>query len=111
MVSLKANAPGPGGGTFCEDEEFNNERLAVTVNDCVISGNTAGGGSGFGGGGGIYNDGDFGANATLRINNSTLSGNSANSGGAIYNTGSHFGGTAVLDIGNTILNSGPMGGT
>jgi hypothetical protein len=204
------NATGPGGGIFCEDEEFNNERLAVTVNNCVISGNTAGGGSGFGGGGGIsfaalndfapstltvsnctisgntlvepsssiggggifivvhdhtamssvtisnstisgnsadgvgggidnygtvptavlmitnstlsgntassfgggiYNYGDFGANATLRINNSTLSGNSANSGGAIYNTGSHFGGTAALDIGDTILNSGPTGGT
>src|SRR5204863_962082 len=49
----QGNAPGPGGGIFCEDEEFNNERLTVTVNDCVISGNTAGGGSGFGGGGGI----------------------------------------------------------
>jgi hypothetical protein len=35
----------------------------------------------------------------------------ANSGGAIYNTGSHFGGTAALDVGNSILNSGPIGGT
>ncbi len=198
------NAPGPGGGIFCDDEEFNNERLVVTVSNCVISGNTAGpkdatggggicfaarngfapstltvsnctiGGnsSGYNGGGiytlmfdptgmssvtisnstisgnsadrlgggihnagsitpalltisnstvsgntatfdggGIYNDGDFGGNAALRINNSTLGGNSANSGGAIYNTGSHFGGTAPLDIGNTILNSGPSGGT
>src|SRR6266568_2127661 len=198
------NAPGPGGGIFCDDEESNNETLAVTVNNCVISGNTAGakdatggGGicfaarngfahstltvsnctisgnsSGYNGGGiyilmfdpsgtssvtisnstirgnsadrlggaihnagsitpalltisnstvsgntatfdggGIYNDGDFGGNAALRINYSTLSSNSANSGGAIYNTGSHFGGTAALDIGNTILNSGPRGGT
>src|SRR6266446_8443134 len=62
-------------------------------------------------GGGIYSDGDFGGRAALRINNSTLSGNLANSGGAIYNTGSHFGGTATLDIGNTILNSGATGGT
>ncbi len=111
MVSLKANAPGPGGGIFCEDEEFNNERLAVTVNDCVISGNTAGGGSGFGGGGIFIVVHDHTGMSSVTITNSTISGNSANSGGAIYNTGSHFGGTAVLDIGNTILNSGPMGGT
>src|SRR5207249_3567210 len=39
-----------------------------------------------------------------------LSGNSANSGGAINNTAS-FGGTATLDIGDTILNSGATGGT
>src|SRR2546430_6753793 len=77
MVSLKANSPGPGGGTFCEDEEFNNERLAVTVNDCVISGNTAGGGSGFGGGGGISFAAlnDF-APSTLTVSNCTISGNS-----------------------------------
>src|SRR5436190_20655144 len=43
------NVPGPGGGIFCDDEESNNERLAVTVSNCVISGNTAGGGSSFGG--------------------------------------------------------------
>ena len=195
--------PGAGGGIFCEDEKSNNETLTVTLSNCVISGNTAGGDSATGGGGfcfaagngfahstltvsnctisgnssgyngggiyasifdpsgtssvtinnstisgnsadrlgggihnagsitpalltisnstvsgntatfdgGIYNDGDFGGNAALRINNSTLSGNSANSGGAIYDTGSHFGGTAALDIGNTILNSGPSGGT
>jgi hypothetical protein len=133
------SSPDAGGGIFCDDEEDNNETLAVTVSNCVISGNIAGGPSGFGGGGGIDNAGSFvpavltisnstvssntatfdgggiyndgtGGNVALRISNSTLSGNSADSGGAIYNTSS-FGGTATLDIGNTILNSGPMGGT
>ena len=47
------NSPDAGGGIFCDDEEFNNQRLAVTVSNCVISGNTAGGPGGFGGGGGI----------------------------------------------------------
>jgi hypothetical protein len=198
-------SPDAGGGIFCDDEEVNNERLAVTVSNCVISGNTAGGPGGFGGGGGIsfgaingfapstltvsnctingnsckgyngggiyidmddatgmssatitnstisgnsadqlgggvynagenpsavltisnstissntatffgggiHNDSRSGGHAVLRINNSTLSGNSANSGGAIYNT-AFFGGTATVDIADTILNSGPTGGT
>ena len=42
-------SPDAGGGIFCDDEEVNNERLAVTVSNCVISGNTAGGPGGFGG--------------------------------------------------------------
>ena len=199
------NSPDAGGGIFCDDEEQNNETLAVTVNNCVISGNIAAGPTGFGGGGGIsfgaincfgpsmltvnnstisgnscqkyngggvyidmcdptgmstvmisnstinsnsadqhgggiYNAGEgtaavltisnstissnsavffgggigndarSGGHATLRLNNSTLSDNSANSGGAIYNTAFN-GGTATLDIGDTILNSGPSGGT
>src|SRR5438132_13231546 len=47
------NSPDAGGGIFCDDEEQNNERLAVTVSNCVISGNTAGGPNFFGVGGGI----------------------------------------------------------
>src|SRR5262245_28606323 len=81
------NSPDAGGGIFCDDEEVNNERLAVTVNNCVISGNTAGGPTGFGGGGGI----SFGAincfgPSTLTVNNCTISGNSCKGydGGGIY---------------------------
>jgi hypothetical protein len=81
------NSPDAGGGIFCDDEEVNNERLAVTVNNCVISGNTAGGPGGFGGGGGI----SFGAingfaPSTLTVSNCTISGNSCKgyNGGGIY---------------------------
>ena len=80
-------SPDAGGGIFCDDEESNNERLAVTVNNCVISGNTAGGPNPFGGGGGI----SFGAIncfglSTLTVNNCTISGNSCKgyNGGGIY---------------------------
>src|SRR2546421_10427277 len=81
------NSPDAGGGIFCDDEEFNNERLAVTVSNCVITGNTAGGPTGFGGGGGI----SFGAingfaPSTLMVNNCTISSNSCKgyNGGGIY---------------------------
>src|SRR6266480_3999980 len=80
-------SPDAGGGIFCDDEEVNNERLAVTVSNCVISGNTAGGPGGFGGGGGI----SFGAingfaPSTLTVSNCTISGNSCKgyNGGGIY---------------------------
>src|SRR5206468_2316048 len=80
-------SPDAGGGIFCDDEEVNNERLAVTVSNCVISGNTAGGPTGFGGGGGI----SFGAingfaPSTLMVNNCTISSNSCKgyNGGGIY---------------------------
>ncbi len=86
-LALGGNSPDAGGGIFCDDEEFNNERLAVTVSNCVISGNTAGGPTGFGGGGGI----SFGAingfaPSTLTVNNCTISSNSCKgyNGGGIY---------------------------
>jgi len=41
-LALGGNSPDAGGGIFCDDEEFNNERLAVTVSNCVISDNAAG---------------------------------------------------------------------
>ncbi len=69
--------PEDGGGIF-------NDRAAVTVNGCVISGNT-----GFPGGG-IYNRGSAAA-ASLTMTNSTVSGNVASGGqsdgGGIYNEG------------------------
>ena len=86
-LALGGNSPDAGGGIFCDDEESNNERLAVTVSNCVISGNTAGGPTGFGGGGGI----SFGAingfaPSTLMVNNCTISSNSCKgyNGGGIY---------------------------
>src|SRR5438094_9043326 len=82
------NAPGSGGGIFCDDEEFNNERLAVTVSNCVISVNTAGGPTGFGGGGGISFGAIncFGPPPMLTVNNCTISGNSCQgfNGGGIF---------------------------
>jgi predicted outer membrane repeat protein len=91
-----------GGGIYNAGE---GTTAVLTISNSTISGNTA---SFFGGG--IDNDSRSGGQAAVRINNSTLSGNSAKSGGAIYNT-AFFGGTAMLDIANTILNSGPTGGT
>src|SRR5437867_6794612 len=86
-LALGGNSPDAGGGIFCDDEESNNERLAVTVSNCVISGNTAGGPGAFGGGGGI----SFGAincfgPSMLTVNNCTISGNSCQgyNGGGIY---------------------------
>jgi hypothetical protein len=87
-LALGGKSPDAGGGIFCDDEEFNNERLAVTVSNCVISGNTAGGPGGFGGGGGI----SFGAincfapPPMLTVNNCTISGNSCQGfkGGGMY---------------------------
>src|SRR5438067_5284558 len=87
-LALGGNSPDAGGGIFCDDEEFNNQRLAVTVSNCVISGNTAGGPGGFGGGGGISFGAIncFGPPPMLTVNNCTISGNSCQgfSGGGIF---------------------------
>src|SRR2546430_507296 len=65
------NAPGPGGGIFCDDEEFNNERLAVTVSNCVISGNAAGPKDDTGGGGNCFAARTCFAQSRLTEGNST----------------------------------------
>lgn len=106
-----------GGGIY-------NDHAMLTLSNCTISDNSAGGG------GGIYNDGTFG-NAALQITNSILSGNSAtddgggiwsqappgmtnvqisnstlsensagNNGGGIFNNGG-LGTPAILEIANT----------
>ena len=70
-----------------------NNHGTLTINNCTISGNSAGTV-----GGGIYNDG-----GTLTITNSTISGNSAShEGGGIYNSG-------TLTINNCTI-SGNYGG-
>ena len=99
-------SPDAGGGIFCDDEESNNERLAVTVNNCVISGNTAGGPNPFGGGGGI----SFGAincfgPSTLTVNNCTISGNSCQgyNGGGIYTDLCDPTGMSTVTISNSTI--------
>ncbi len=80
-----------GGGIY-------NDHSMLTVSNCTISGNSAGGN----GGGGIYNDGQSGS-ATLVIVNSTLGGNSSyGGGGGILNEGEAGG--ATLEIVNSTLN-------
>ncbi len=74
----------------------------VTLNTSTFSGNSAGGG------GGIANGGAWeGSSVTLTISACTFSGNSAGDGG-ISNDG-RFGGSAKLQIGDTILNAGASG--
>lgn len=86
-----------GGGIY-------NDHAALTLNSCLISGNSASAGGGGGGvynndasltinyclisnnsaegaGGGIYNYADYRANVTMTINNSTISSNSARGDG------------------------------
>ena len=68
-----------GGGIY-------NDGSTLTVANCVISGNSAGGMIGFGGG--IFNNANNSGHADLTISNSTVSGNSAsNGGGGVYSNG------------------------
>jgi hypothetical protein len=132
--TLSGNSAGVGGGIFNNAATYGYPGT-LTLNNCTLSGNSAGIG------GGIYNDGSFHGYATLTLNNCTLSGNSAGAGGGIYSDGAngtamlwllgctlsgnsavdaggggiynfasgHEGGTATLQIGNTILNAGASG--
>ena len=79
-------------------------RSIVTVSNSTISGNSADYG------GGIYNGSSNGGIISgVTVSNSTLSGNSASvSGGGIYN--GNGGGSATLELSNTILNTGSSGG-
>ena len=107
---------GTGGGIW-------NDNATLTVNDCTISGNSAGVGifnfgkpgpatmtinnstiSGNSGdiGGGISNNGNTGGSATLTVTNSTISGNSAILGGGIYNSGG-AGGSVTLTVTNSTI--------
>jgi hypothetical protein len=89
-----------GGGIY--NQGFSGS-ATLKINNSTLSGNLADNG------GGIYNQG-FSGSATLKINNSTLSGNSTYSGGTggIYND-VLSGGSATLEIGNTILKTGASG--
>jgi hypothetical protein len=91
-----------GGGIFNDGTGMGNGRVQIV--NSTLSGNVAGNG---GGGGGISNIGEL-ATLTVELMNDTLSGNSADSGGgSLFN--SAFGGTASVDIANTILNAASGG--
>jgi Chlamydia polymorphic membrane protein (Chlamydia_PMP) repeat len=103
--TISGNSAGnEGGGIFNSAVASGSATLMVT--NSTISDNSAD----FRGGG-IYNDITFGSAATLTVTNSTFSGNSANSGGGIYNDGTFggSGGSAAVEIGDTILNAGASG--
>ena len=75
-----------------------------SINNCTFVSNSAGRN-----GGGIYIDGESGT-ATLNVSNCTFSGNSGGtSGGGIYNTTGINGGSAVVQVGNTIFKTGGSG--
>jgi predicted outer membrane repeat protein len=127
-------APGVGGGIFNDGDTGGNATLSV--NASTFNGNSATGNASVGGG--IFNDGNSGS-VTATVSNCTFSGNSAmESGGAIYHSGVDspnadlivigctFSGNSVnealggggifignpptkLEIGNTILKTGPSG--
>jgi hypothetical protein len=82
-----------------------NDTGALTLSNCIVSGNSAH----YGGGISNYNFGDA-SFATLTLTNSTVSGNSAYSGGGIFN--SMFGGGAFVTISNSTIsgNSADFGG-
>ena len=105
--SLTANISNYGGGLL--NDGSGSSVATVTVVNSTFSGNTSGV---FGGGPGFYNDGSQTGMASAQISNSTFTENSGL--GTIVNSGSG-GGSAVLEIGNTILkagstNSGNFGG-
>jgi hypothetical protein len=84
-----ANGAGYFGGGIYTDSS------TLTINNCVLSGNSATGSFG----GGIYTD-----SSTLTINNCILSGNSAAvTGGAIINSDFTVAGGAILTINNSTL--------
>jgi parallel beta helix pectate lyase-like protein/polymorphic membrane protein len=94
--TISGNSAGDGGGIL-----QNGSDGGLTVINSTISGNSS---SGYGGG--ISN---YSTNNAETLKNSTLSGNSApaGNGGAIFNQG----GPSTLQIGDTVLNAGPSGGT
>jgi hypothetical protein len=89
-----------GGGVFNDGRNSGNGHVQVI--NSTISGNVAGTGSG----GGISNISEL-ATLTFELRNDTLSGNSADTGGSVF-TGA-FGGTASVEIADTILNAAAGG--
>ena len=92
-----------GGGIY-------NDHATLTLNDCVISGNSASEG------GGINNDAynpdpDNGEAAYLTVNNSTFTKNSADSaGGGVYNNAFHRSGAVTINNSTFTANSAGYGG-
>jgi len=90
--------PSSGGGIY-------NDHSALTVNNCVLSGNSADED-----GGGINNDGSISGSATLTVSNCTFSGNSADRGGGINNDGSTSGNATLTVIASTFSGNSADGG-
>ena len=113
---------GLGGGVY-------NDHGTLTIFDSTLNSNSADYG------GGLYNDGAWSGSATLTLAASTFSGNSASAGGGMLNDGAwsgsanvrlaastfsgnssgicidgRFAGSALLEIGDTILSALPSGG-
>jgi hypothetical protein len=98
--TLSGNSANSGAGIF--NHGFSGS-VTLTISNSTLSNNSASSV-----GGGVYNDGDSSGNATVTILNSTLSGNSSTHySGGIFNYGSS--GSATLEIGNTILQTGVSG--
>jgi predicted outer membrane repeat protein len=102
------------GSTFSQNSNSNNDGGAIQQDGSTgtvtgnINNSTFSGNSSAGNGGAIYIDGESGS-ATLNVSNCTFNENSAVSGGnAIYNT-TGAGGSAVLQLGNTIFATGAAG--
>jgi hypothetical protein len=96
--TLSANVAGDYGGGIANGG-------TLTINNSTLSGNT-----GEFAGGGIYNQSGP-QSASVAVSNSTLSGNATEfHGGGIYNTRTGAG-TAVVEIGNTVLKRGASGQT
>ena len=81
-----------------------NDHATLTVSNCTVSGNSS-----YSSGGGICSDALAGS-ATVTINNSTLSSNSAFAGGGLFNEG--FTGSPTMTVHNSTLsgNSAYAGG-
>src|ERR1043166_7249209 len=95
------------GSSSSEGGGIYNDRAALTLNNCVVSGNF----SSFDGGG-IYNYGQ-GGSATLTLNSSTVSGNSTPGnfqGGGIYNFGQSGSATVMLNKSTVSGNFAGSGG-
>jgi hypothetical protein len=92
LTITNGHATDSGGGIY-------NDHAVLTLNNCVVAGNSAA----LNIGGGIHNDGTNIGHATLQVNNSLITNNS----GGIYNDALQAG-TAVLAITySTLSNNGP----
>ena len=89
--------------------EFTTTTRTLTVNKCIITGNSAHGQGGFSGGG-IGNNAGFSGSASLTINDSIITGNNVddgvtfNLGGGIYNF-ALGGGTGTVTINNSTISN------
>ena len=92
LTITNGHATDSGGGLY-------NDHAALTLNNCVVSDNSATGNLG----GGIHNDGKDVGHATLQINNCLITNNS----GGIYNDALQAGTATLVITYSTLSNNGP----